>query len=762
MNVRKFTKSAWVRLPGLLIACLMLAGLLLAQAPANPVSAVTTTVVTRNLPTTVEPGETFVVTVTFTSDAADFNAILLTDLAPTGWDVSVDTTWCTPNANAALATDNKAEITWNGPYSIGTSFTAVYKVTVPGAATPGTYTFPNSGQHFLRYFVGEPGPYYIYDFAGDDSVEILSVPDISVNPTSNDFGSVNVGSSSAAQTFTVSNNGTGNLTVGTITKTGYGASHFAIQNDLVSGQTIASNSSLALEVVFRPTSTGSKTASLSIPSNDPNENPLNVPLQGTGVAAACNNGSANVAFIPNTHGPGGGYLPTAHSAFSAFTFTNVPYASVNDTTLASYDTVVLITCDPMTDLTASQRTALINWVSNGGKLIIYDSECLSNDTIDNSWLPYPYTTFCPGAIGASKGPSYPYVDLWILENNTLSSSDSGSPYYINTTMVAEDTDAAGDQNVFIVQSAGWCGDMMGTNAVDSAYSAPPGTTGYSHAYAHYGSGLFIYNGLDIDDITDSDPTAATGEGYLAKIWLLELQQPWGDTCGLPCGAAIIPLACDFEGSPRTGYAPLNVQFTDLTTGTADTWQWNWDFGDGATSTAQNPTHTYIAAGIYTVSLEVTSSMDTSLEESCTETKVAYITVRALPTEEEEPPNLVAAYLLVSPEQVQPNQQVEISINIGNDGGTAGTRSIALYINGHMEDSQTVSVSPGSAKNVVFTVTRTEPGTYQVLLEGNEGQFTVLGTAGGHWAGPLGTGGIIAIVVFVIALVLALVFVLRRE
>jgi len=258
--------------------------------------------------------------------------------------------------------------------------------------------------------------------------------------------------------------------------------------------------------------------------------------------------------------------------------------------------------------------------------------------------------------------------------------------------------------------------------------------------------------------SSTDPTLDTGTSYLAKIWLLELEQPWGETCGLPCGARIQPLECDFEASPRTGLAPLDVQFTDLTTGTPDTWEWNWDFGDGATSTEQNPTHTYTAAGKYTVSLEVTTSWD----ESCTETKVAYITVRELPTEEEEPPNLVAAYLLVSPEQVQPNQQVEISINIGNDGGTAGTRSIALYINGHLEDSQTVSVSPGSAKNVVFTVTRTAPGTYQVMLEGNVGQFTVLGTAGGHWAGPLGTGGIIAIVVFVIALVLALVFVLRRE
>ena len=262
-------------------------------------------------------------------------------------------------------------------------------------------------------------------------------------------------------------------------------------------------------------------------------------------SAACNNGSVNVAFVPNPNGPGGGTLPTAHPAFNKFNFANIPYASVNAATLANYDTVVLITCDPMNDLNASQRTDIVNWVKNGGKLIIYDSECKWNDTIDNSWLPFPYTTYCPGALGATKY-GYPWVDLWTLEENTLSNSSPASPYYINTTMIAYDTDAAGDQNVFIAKSPGWCGDMMGTNARNTSYSAPPGTTGYSHAYAHYNKGLIIYNGLDIDAMdVDSDPTATTGEGYLAKIWLLELNQTWDNTtgtdvCGLPCKAPIPP------------------------------------------------------------------------------------------------------------------------------------------------------------------------------------------------------------------------------
>ena len=53
---------------------------------------------------------------------------------------------------------------------------------------------------------------------------------------------------------------------------------------------------------------------------------------------------------------------------------------------------------------------------------------------------------------------------------------------------------------------------------------------------------------------------------------------------------------DFSGSPTSGDAPLDVQFTDLTTNSPTSW--SWTFGDGGTSTAQNPSYTYTAAGTY--------------------------------------------------------------------------------------------------------------------------------------------------------------------
>src|SRR3989440_9040280 len=65
-----------------------------------------------------------------------------------------------------------------------------------------------------------------------------------------------------------------------------------------------------------------------------------------------------------------------------------------------------------------------------------------------------------------------------------------------------------------------------------------------------------------------------------------------------------PLA-PFSGSPTSGTAPLAVTFTDQSTGPPAAW--SWDFGDGTSSTAQNPVHTYAAAGSYSVSLTVTNS-----------------------------------------------------------------------------------------------------------------------------------------------------------
>lgn len=76
---------------------------------------------------------------------------------------------------------------------------------------------------------------------------------------------------------------------------------------------------------------------------------------------------------------------------------------------------------------------------------------------------------------------------------------------------------------------------------------------------------------------------------------------------------------DFSASPTSGTAPLTVQFTDLSTGNITSRLWN--FGDGQTSAATNPSHIYQNAGTFAVQLTVTGSGGSN-----TKTLTNYITV----------------------------------------------------------------------------------------------------------------------------------------
>ena len=80
------------------------------------------------------------------------------------------------------------------------------------------------------------------------------------------------------------------------------------------------------------------------------------------------------------------------------------------------------------------------------------------------------------------------------------------------------------------------------------------------------------------------------------------------------------VAANFSATPTVGSAPLDVAFTDLSTGDFETRL--WDFGDGITGMLPSLTHTYVLTGTFPVSLTVSG-----LGGSDTEVKQDYITVR---------------------------------------------------------------------------------------------------------------------------------------
>ena len=75
----------------------------------------------------------------------------------------------------------------------------------------------------------------------------------------------------------------------------------------------------------------------------------------------------------------------------------------------------------------------------------------------------------------------------------------------------------------------------------------------------------------------------------------------------------------FGGSPTTGCAPLEVDFTDQSNPNPTSWLWS--FGDGDSSRQQNPSHTYEGLGTYTVTLRARNACG-----SDEETKSAFVSV----------------------------------------------------------------------------------------------------------------------------------------
>lgn len=93
--------------------------------------------------------------------------------------------------------------------------------------------------------------------------------------------------------------------------------------------------------------------------------------------------------------------------------------------------------------------------------------------------------------------------------------------------------------------------------------------------------------------------------------------------GLGSGATHPVPQANFSGTPTSGTAPLEVTFTDSSTGSPT--NWFWQFGDGETSTEQSPVHEYAEPGTYTVSLSVSTA-----DGGTTKTEVDYVVAEEAP------------------------------------------------------------------------------------------------------------------------------------
>jgi len=141
-----------------------------------------------------------------------------------------------------------------------------------------------------------------------------------------------------------------------------------------------------------------------------------------------------------------------------------------------------------------------------------------------------------------------------------------------------------------------------------------------YAYvASAGEGLRVVNISDPAHPTEAGlyETAGTARGVTGSVggYACVADDEGGLVILRPMPKAV---TADFA-APLAGLAPLTVTFANQSTGvyTASL----WSFGDGATGTLTNPTHTFTSVGAYTVTLTVSGPEDTD-----TAIKPAFIAV----------------------------------------------------------------------------------------------------------------------------------------
>jgi len=187
-----------------------------------------------------------------------------------------------------------------------------------------------------------------------------------------------------------------------------------------------------------------------------------------------------------------------------------------------FDTVVLAqVCDIKKSVPDAFKKALVPWVAAGHKLIIQDSDKCGGSTSnlpDYSFLPFPFATSNPQA-RAAKGNL-----LIFVEENLIGNGKPGKPGYLDlegwVNASGGEHNELGDSNIIIKYDSHWCGHLFGTNLLKK--------NGFMEAYAHYGRGLMIYDGFDVDQ--------SIAPSY-RQLVTRELAQPF-DPDNLPCSARL--------------------------------------------------------------------------------------------------------------------------------------------------------------------------------------------------------------------------------
>ncbi|CAM3573399.1 choice-of-anchor D domain-containing protein [Flavobacterium gelidilacus] len=452
------------------------------------------------------------------------------------------------------------------PPGLSTTFTVTFNSAVAG-------TFPNTIS--IASNDSDENP---YDYA-ITATAIVPTPEMNIakDMTSSDipsgstastgyntiFAITNIGNN-VVKTYYIENEGTANLTIGTVTITGANPGDFsisAIPSTITVGSTLAS--SIPFTITFTPQASGVRTATISIVNNDSNENPYTFDVQGTG----------NCPSYTTTMSPTSGPVGTTVYITSTLNLSGTNTVTLNGSALA------------ITVISSTQISVVIPSAAITGNLVVTNSQgCSTTDLF----------TVIKNVTGSCEGGASAASELFISE---VTDSNTGGLSYIE---IYNATGVTKNLSMYSIQIYNNGGSTAGTTISLPSFSLTNGTT-YVVAV---GTGNPICAGITGSDASLAATTSGAGginftvtENDHIKLfngateldrWGTYLSNNWADALGLGTEGA------NFKRK-STATAP------SLTYNNAD-----WDFLNWATCTNND----YSGIGSHSYSTGVPPTVNT--------------------------------------------------------------------------------------------------------------------------------------------------------
>jgi gliding motility-associated-like protein len=310
---------------------------------------------------------------------------------------------------------------------------------------------------------------------------------------------------------------------------------------------------------------------------------------------------------------------------------------------------------PISTIGYTNLTVGFNFIGNGDGLT--DNASLwYNDGLGWTQLdPSLKSTTCPG--GQGRWTAYSIALPANCEN--IANLQIGFNWTNNDDGVGSDPSFAANDIYIVSASTSSCSTIENYTINASTLTAPSAGTNGSVDLCSNDSPVNLFSSLGGTPATGGNwtPALTSGTGVFAPA--SDAAGTYTYTVSNICGSSsatvdvtVTTVDAQFSGTPTQGAAPLEVTFTNTSTGATS---YAWTFGDGNTSTAQSPINTYTAVGTYTVTLIASDG-------TCTDQATATVVVEGeliIPNAFSPDGDTYSQYWFITGLSAYPNNSVKI-------------------------------------------------------------------------------------------------------